>query len=106
MAEPRSDSKHSLGWLIVIIPSGYVLGSMLREAMMPCRMRAREAARRLVETDPRGNDGTVNVTQATNYNQVNQNQNMDAMGAVPVSGGNGGNRFDNSNGMSTNTYNV
>lgn len=104
MAESKSDSKHSLGWLIVIIPSGYVLGSMLREAVMPCRMSAREAARRLVETDPRGVDGTVNFTQAQNYNRVNQNQNMDA---TPVSGGNGGNRFDNSDGMNASaSFNV
>lgn len=103
MADTKK-TEHSYAWLLLIVPSGYILGSMLREAVMPCRMRAREAAQRLVQTDPRGSDGTANVNQAINYGQVNQNQNVSS---APINSGNGGNRFDNSDGMNASaSFNV
>lgn len=104
MAEPNKTSQMSYAWLLLIVPTGLYVGGTLRMWVSPCRMSARQAARSLYETDPRGVDGTANVTQATNYNQTNQNQNMDT---APVSSGNGGNRFDNSDGMTGNaSFNV
>lgn len=87
-------SDMSYAWLLLIIPVGYWTGSFIRSSANPCRC----VGRMIVDSDPRGSDGTFTSSQVqATYNQVNQNQNPNPIeNNQPNNNGNGGNRFDQS----------